>query len=520
MTRILRLALGVALAVSACAAASLAVDNPAGSIEVVVTNASSLKVDGRSPVDFVAARDLDILRNGADVRLIVRPRNSPLDLIVYLPLGFSLEANTMDGDITVEGMVHLVRLQTDTGAIRLKIPLRGTQLTFDAEVPPLNFVNPDRGLFRISTVDLSGGRTLWRLCDRLEESDISYGAYHVKARAPRSVEILAFQSPSDWPLRFHWEASKELEKIFDQPVAFSNAGSPSIEASYSEIQGDLLFRSDVRMVNLAVAVSDRAGHPATNLAAHKFHVLEDGVEQRIEVVHAGDAAFNLVILLDMSGSAALDLEHMRTASRRFIDMARSGDRVAIYALSQSMFQVVSPLTSDRNALLAAIQNLPPISGASPLYDVVLLSYAQELRQRQGERNALIVISDGLDNQITNQEAPSSVKFRQLQRVAEEMNVIIYPVFLLSGQRFGRGFSDRANQRMSDLAKASGGRLFPADSIADLDPVFPLIEAELRSVYSLEYYPANQNFDGSWRTVNVYVDEPEITVRARPGYYAN
>jgi Ca-activated chloride channel family protein len=74
--------------------------------------------------------------------------------------------------------------------------------------------------------------------------------------------------------------------------------------------------------------------------------------------------------------------------------------------------------------------------------------------------------------------------------------------------------------MEDLARASGGRLFPADDISDLDPVFPLIEAELRSVYSLGYYPDDQNFDGSWRTVEVTVDEPDVTVRARPGYYAN
>ena len=74
--------------------------------------------------------------------------------------------------------------------------------------------------------------------------------------------------------------------------------------------------------------------------------------------------------------------------------------------------------------------------------------------------------------------------------------------------------------MQALADASGGRLFPADSIADLDPVFPLIEAELRSVYTLGYYPDNQDFDGSWRTVEISVDVPDLNVRARPGYYAN
>jgi Ca-activated chloride channel family protein len=73
--------------------------------------------------------------------------------------------------------------------------------------------------------------------------------------------------------------------------------------------------------------------------------------------------------------------------------------------------------------------------------------------------------------------------------------------------------------MQELADASGGRLFPAESIDDLEPVFPLIEAELRSVYSVAYYPKNQNFDGAWRQVEVKIKRPGLKVRARPGYYA-
>ncbi len=71
-----------------------------------------------------------------------------------------------------------------------------------------------------------------------------------------------------------------------------------------------------------------------------------------------------------------------------------------------------------------------------------------------------------------------------------------------------------------MAHASGGRVFPAESIADLESVFPLIESELRSVYTLGYYPQDQNFDGGWRPVEVQVSRPSTAVRARPGYYAN
>lgn len=519
MLRWMRLMAGVALAAAACAAASLSVDNQTGNIEVIVTSSTRLTVDGRSDKPFVAAQDMDIVRSGKDVRLQVRPRQSPLDLIIRLPLGFSLEASTLDGTISVQGMVHLAHLETDTGAIRLSIPLRGTRLTFDAEAPPADF-SADKRLFRASDIDLGGGRKLWRLRDRLPEDSVTYGDYRIKARAPHLVEITPFEPPPDWPLRFHWEAVAELERL-SKPVTRPAGSLPAAAASdLEEAGGELVFRSDVRMVNLAMAVSDRNGNPVPELSAGRIHVFEGGVEQKIASLQAGDAAFNLVVLLDMSGSSAPDSRHMRAAARRFIDMARPGDRVAIYALTQGMFQVVSPLSGDREALLAAVANLPVIAGASPLYDIVTLAYVQELRQLPDERNALIVISDGLDNQVTGQEAPSSVKFKKLKRAAEEMHAIIYPVFLLSGERFKRGWSTRARERMEELAHATGGRLFPADDISDLDPVFPLIEADLRSVYSLGYYPDDQYFDGSWRDVQVTVDEPDVTVRARPGYYAN
>jgi Ca-activated chloride channel family protein len=520
MLRLMRLVAAFALAVASCAAASLSVDNPAGNIEVIVTAAARLTVDGRSAESFVAERDIDIVRSGDDVRLRVRPRQSPLDLSVRLPLGFALEATTRDGAISVQGMVHLAHLETDTGAIRLNIPLRGTRLTLDADVPPPDFIAPGKHLFRASNFELAGGRTLWRLRDRLPENSITYGNYGIKARAPRRVEITPFDPPPGWPLRFHWDAADELERLSAPATRSEDAGSVAVNSALKDSGGELVFRSDVRLVNLTMAVSDSNGNPAANLSASQFHVFEGGVEQKIASIQAGDAAFNLVVLLDMSGSTAPDLKHMRAAARRFIDMARPGDRVAIYALTQGMFQVISPLSHDRQALLAAVGNLPAIAGASPLYDIITLAYAQELHRLPDERNALIVISDGLDNQVTGQEAPSSVKFKNLKRAAEEMHAIIYPVFLLSGQRFKQGWSVRARERMEDLARASGGRLFPADDISDLDPVFPLIEAELRSVYSLGYYPDDQNFDGSWRTVEVTVDEPDVTVRARPGYYAN
>ena len=193
--------------------------------------------------------------------------------------------------------------------------------------------------------------------------------------------------------------------------------------------------------------------------------------------------------------------------------------------------MVSPLTSDREALLRTISQIPRLSGGTPLYDAITLAYAQELARRRWERNAIIVISDGMDNDLLprwSRSVPSQVQYKDLVRVAAEINSAIYPIFLEPeppGIRTDRSWrermkrsTDEARGRMAELAAATGGQLFRADSIRDLDDVYEQVAQELRSVYTLGYYPSNQEFDGAWRRIRVRVRDRGARVRTRPGYY--
>jgi Ca-activated chloride channel family protein len=53
----------------------------------------------------------------------------------------------------------------------------------------------------------------------------------------------------------------------------------------------------------------------------------------------------------------------------------------------------------------------------------------------------------------------------------------------------------------------------------LAPVYAQVADELRAVYSLAYYPKNQNFDGKWRRIQVRVKRTGVVLRTRNGYYA-
>jgi VWFA-related protein len=267
-------------------------------------------------------------------------------------------------------------------------------------------------------------------------------------------------------------------------------------------------------------VFDRQGHPATGLRPEDFEVFEDGVRQAIRAAGSEEAPFNLALLLDLSGSTRRERSAMKAAARRFVEIARPHDRVAVYAMANDLFQVVSPLTSDRRRLERLIDAIPDVGGGSPLYDTLAVAYGQEFRHRPAERNALIVISDGIDNRLHETGAPAAVSFPKLLRAVAAMNLVLYPVFLDPFTRLPPpAWAKKGREQMEALARASGGRLFPARSLEDLEPVYPLVAQELRSVYTLAYYPSNQNFDGRWRRVEVKVHRRDLRVRARSGYFA-
>ena len=90
------------------------------------------------------------------------------------------------------------------------------------------------------------------------------------------------------------------------------------------------IRIDSDLVDLKVSV---LGFPPNNppplLAPKDFLVLEDGVPQEITFFAAADTPFDLVLLLDLSGSNAKNLKMIRNSAKRFVDAARDVDRIAL-----------------------------------------------------------------------------------------------------------------------------------------------------------------------------------------------
>ena len=75
----------------------------------------------------------------------------------------------------------------------------------------------------------------------------------------------------------------------------------------------------------------------------------------------------------------------------------------------------------------------------------------------------------------------------------------------------------ADSYLRELADRSGGQVHRADTLAMLPQAFAAIAAELRTQYSLGYYPTNREKDGKYRKIQVKTTRKDVAIRARPGY---
>ena len=77
----------------------------------------------------------------------------------------------------------------------------------------------------------------------------------------------------------------------------------------------------------------------------------------------------------------------------------------------------------------------------------------------------------------------------------------------------------ARSRLKLVADRTGGTLNAITRLDEMGRLYAVVAAELRTLYTIEYQPANLVRDGKWRSVRVEVSEPDLIARSRQGYFA-
>ena len=287
-----------------------------------------------------------------------------------------------------------------------------------------------------------------------------------------------------------------------------------------------VIRVDSDLVDLKVSVLRRDPLSAVGeLKQSDFMVLEDGKPQEISFFAGESEPFDLVLLVDLSGSTSKKLKLVKNSTKRFVEATRPIDRVAIVTFSDAP-QLVSPLTLDRDALKKSIKKITEPSGGSNVWDAIrFVLDAPETNALR--RRAIVVMTDGVDNALPGVFGEGSqTTFEQLLERVGGSDAIVIPIYLdtekeeVKRHRSPASAYGIARENLAQLAEISGSRVYPAKELQDLDTVYDQVIKDLGTVYSLGYKSNNGLRDGKWRAVAVQViGRTGISVRTKRGYYS-
>jgi VWFA-related protein len=292
--------------------------------------------------------------------------------------------------------------------------------------------------------------------------------------------------------------------------------------------GDVI-KTETNLVSLNVSVfNSKLKMFVGSLNKEDFRVVENSQEQTVSYFASTAVPFDLVLLIDLSGSTADKRNLIKKSTLRFIEAARPADRLAIVTFSDSP-TVISPLTLDRAQLAASVAQMEG-TGGSRIWDAVKFTLDHVVGPKTLERRrAVVLMSDGMDNSLFHvgpigPARDSATIFADLVEQVRQTDTLIVPIYLDTEDSMGNPYAkneyENARRMLNLLAQESGGTYYKARKISDLNGVYEQVINDLGKVYSLGYKPANPERDGSWRWVQVSLpNHPDLIARTRPGYYA-
>ena len=296
--------------------------------------------------------------------------------------------------------------------------------------------------------------------------------------------------------------------------------------SAANAQEGAAIRANVNLVSVSFTARDSRGVLVDKLGQDDVEVLEDSIPQKISFFgKSGDVPLTLGLIVDASGSQ----EHFSKKHEKDLEIFLQRvlgpqDRVFLLCFGNHL-RLVSDFTQSGEQVIRNLKEYEKSMGRFPeigpkedrdlgtaFYDSIYYSVVEKLQNESG-RKALLIFSDGEDNS-------SSHDMMTTLETAQGANVLLYTIRYTETKRNGEltARNKYGIKVMDRLAKDSGGAHIDAK---EMDPkeYFQQIAEELRTSYTLGYYPANPMKDENFRRIGVRAKQEGIKIRTKSGYFA-
>lgn len=342
-------------------------------------------------------------------------------------------------------------------------------------------------------------------------------------RAPTMKGVTAKPTPKKPAVKTGTTAEEE---------AILNGPPPPPPPSKSSQDEEILV--DTNLVTTPVTVLDRNGRFIPNLKQKDFKIFENGVAQRVTHFQSETTPFTVILMIDISPSTRYSIDDIRYAAVTFVNQLRPEDKVMVVNFDRQVRVMTEP-TSDKKALFTAIYKSQFGSGTS-LYEAVDAAINMDFVQTPG-RKAVVIFTDGVDT--TSRQA----SYESTVAAVEEVDALVYPIryntqvptsqnaqLAMIQQnmppgvmaQLGRGQTDMEYQLgkeyLNTIATNSGGRIFEAEAMGDLDKAFKGVADELRQQYAVGYYPDDTGKPGDRKKIKIdVIGKPSAIVRSKTTY---
>ncbi|HLL15582.1 MAG TPA: VWA domain-containing protein [Pyrinomonadaceae bacterium] len=497
------------------------------SIRAESPGAAVLEADVRT--ETVAGRVAIEVREG-------RAERDRVDLFVRVPRRARVRVETRAGAVDVSGSLSEVEAATDTGTIRADVPLDSLRYSFRWTASRPRFYS-EVELGRIE--EKRGGRfeVSGRIGDKKAKRDERVKLDFETERGVILFGVDPASVPADLRERQLTEAARAIIRSGNQDLIEAiRKITPRFVGEYAKTlppprggapvlavatKSERAAREVApQLMRVTANVTDRQGRAIAGLERKDFIVSEGEAVREVLEVEPTRTPFNLVLLLDVSGSVEERLDFVRKSALAFVNTVSPQDRVAIISFRDDI-QLISDFTTDRNLLAQRIKEIEA-GGGTALYDALAYTLVETLKPLRDERTAIVVISDGDDNR-------SFIPFPYILETIIETGAVIYPLYIPSGlvpassapaaattldptrTRY-LSLTSRADEEGRKLASVSGGVYYPVRRFEELQRAYDDVVAQLRTSYTVSYATTSQPARGR---VRVRVAREGAVVRLSP-----
>jgi VWFA-related protein len=553
----------------------LTIKNPNGRVSVITSKSEKDKSTLLATSAGAAVEPGDVSVSGGEITVRERRPQDRIDLTIHVPARSRVKVESATGMVDIIGDFEVAEVLTDTGTIHADVPVDALKFKFlwqssrprflsDIELPRVK--EGRAGAFSISgtagpdakkkkqkhkeqkpdaTAGNNGGQN-----DGIEKPSSSpdepkkQELVQLNFTTQRGVILLNVDpsmAPNDLRERPLTEAARAIVRSGDGPLMDAiRKVSPRMFGDFARTlppprnepslvtlspPGQIATEVSPQLMRLNASVTDRNGRAIHDMRVADFSVYEDGNERKIVNVTPTSEPFNLVLLLDVSGSVEERIDFIRKAARDFLNTASPQDRISIIGFRDDI-QVISGFSTDRSLLSKKLDEIDA-GGATALYDAIGYTLVDTLKPLRGERTAIVVLSDGDDNK-------SFVPFPAILEATIESGALIYPLYVPSGlipessvprpsitvdpmrTRY-LTITTRAEEEGQKLATASGGVFYSIKRLEDLQKAYDDVVAQMRTAYTITY--ASSADSTGHRRIRVRANREGASVRLSPAVVA-